>query len=55
MYRIGAAIRRESETGELKLLLMTKASKKIDLGLHENAGIDGFLTKPIGLRICSRV
>ena len=42
-------IKRESDTSELKLLLMTKSSKKIDLGLHENAGIDGFLTKPIGL------
>ena len=42
-------IRRENGLSQLKLLLMTKASKKIDLGLHEHSGIDGFLTKPIGL------
>ncbi|MEO6165540.1 MAG: PAS domain S-box protein, partial [Candidatus Binatia bacterium] len=43
------AIRRENGLSRLKLLLMTTASQRFDLGVYDNGGIDGFLTKPIGL------
>ena len=46
---LARVIRRENGLSQLKLLLMTTVSKRVDLGLHESAGVDGFLTKPIGL------
>jgi CheY-like chemotaxis protein/HPt (histidine-containing phosphotransfer) domain-containing protein len=43
------SIRGESGLSRLKFLLMTTASQRFDVGVCDNGGIDGFLTKPIGL------
>ncbi len=43
------AIKREDGLSRPKLLLMTTASQRFDLGVDDDGGIDGFLTKPIGL------
>ena len=43
------SIRRENGLSRLKFLLMTTASQRFDLGVYDNGGIEGFLTKPIGL------
>jgi two-component system sensor histidine kinase/response regulator len=46
---LARAIRRENGSSQLKFLLMNTVGKRVDLGLHQSAGIDGILTKPISL------